>query len=218
MQSPLQQQFAMFTEIISLTGEIIEQQTLIKSKVEQLKLENEDLQMKSQDLQKVLASSQQQLHIETSIPIDLINQLATTVRDLKNEQQNGLDKLLKLLNQTCTKFNRQRELVETKNTSITKSEEAESEIKEETHKVIEVDEAWPKSNSHGSRANSRMSSMSNYVTMLETKEGSDCSPPNTASPASHSETVLTGYKSKENESSLAKINGNVTMAIGKGVE
>merc|ERR1719397_1431890 len=129
MQSPLQQQFAMFTEIISLTGEIIEQQTLIKSKVEQLKLENEDLQTKSQDLQKVLASSQQQLHIETSIPIDLINQLATTVKDLKDEQQNGLDKLLKLLNQTCSKFNRQRELVETKNASITKPEEAESENK-----------------------------------------------------------------------------------------
>ena len=86
MQSTLKHQHKMFTDIINITKEIIEQQIVIKEKTEKLQALNENLQMKSLQLQQVLASSQAQLQEEISIPIELINQLAAAVRQLKDER------------------------------------------------------------------------------------------------------------------------------------
>ena len=102
----------MFTDIINITKEIIEQQIVIKEKTEKLQALNENLQMKSLQLQQVLATSQAQLQEEISIPIELINQLAAAVRQLKDEQQEKFSQLLLSLGEAHGQFEKQEHFLE----------------------------------------------------------------------------------------------------------
>ena len=102
----------MFTDIINITNEIIEQQNVIKEKTEKLQALNENLQMKSLQLQQVLATSQAQLQEEISIPIELINQLAAAVRKLKEEQQEKFSQLLLSLGEAHGQFEKQEHFLE----------------------------------------------------------------------------------------------------------
>ena len=104
MQSMLEHQHNMFTEIINITKEIIEQQIVIKERTESLQTLNKSLQVKSLQLQQVLATSQAQLQAEISIPIELINQLAGAVRQLKDEQQERFGQLLLSLGEAHEQF------------------------------------------------------------------------------------------------------------------
>ena len=112
MQSTLKHQHKMFTDIINITKEIIEQQIVIKEKTEKLQALNENLQMKSLQLQQVLATSQAQLQEEISIPIELINQLAAAVRQLKDEQQEKFSQLLLSLGEAHGQFEKQEHILE----------------------------------------------------------------------------------------------------------
>ena len=70
-----------------MTLDIIEKQISIKETAEKLKSENEQLQLKSRELQTILATSQKQLQLETSIPILMINKLVEEVNHIKVKER-----------------------------------------------------------------------------------------------------------------------------------
>ena len=108
MQGSLEIQYKIFTEMICITDEIIEQQMGIRKATENLLDKNNLLQMKSGELNKVLETSQKQLQTMTTIPIDLINELASTVRQMKEDQQEKFEELLKSLEEVHKKTGKQK--------------------------------------------------------------------------------------------------------------
>ena len=102
----------MFTDIINITQDIITNQNVIKEETESLQDLNKSLQIKSLELKQVLASSQAQLQTDISIPIDLINQLAAAVRQLKEEQQKRFSHLLNSLSEAHDQFEQQELILE----------------------------------------------------------------------------------------------------------
>ena len=198
MQSMLKHQHKMFTDIINITKEIIEQQILIKNRTESLQAENVELQVKSQELQQVLATSQEQLQIETTIPIELINQLASVVKHMKEEQQARFTQLLLSLEEAHGQFEKQEHILEENIVENCNNKEK----KEQSNGV----EAWAKNNGSISRADSGTSSLSNHLTILDTRDENGIESPNSDDPASQSE-VITGKESvAENDDTATKEN------------
>ena len=111
MQSSLEDQHKMLKEIISITNNIIEDQQSIKDIAENLKHETQQLHTKHQELQEVLQRSQQQLSIQTPIPIEQINLLAKEVNEKKAEQEQQWQSLQRLLDQVHLKCNQQRSIL-----------------------------------------------------------------------------------------------------------
>ena len=112
LQSPLEQQYSMLTDLVRAADDIIGQQTEIKLKTERLKLKNEELQTKSRELQEVLKTSQQQLLSDTTIPIELINQLALVVRNMKESHHSDFQDLIGLLSNVQQQFEKQQAVFE----------------------------------------------------------------------------------------------------------
>ena len=76
-----------------------------------MKNKNADLQSKSRELQTVLKASQEQLLSDTTIPLELINQLASVVRDMKNTHQVDLKNLLNKFQEAQEQFEKQQTLI-----------------------------------------------------------------------------------------------------------
>ena len=112
LQSPLELQFRMFTDLVTVADEIISQQSEIKVRTERMKLKNEELQTKSRELQEVLKTSQQQLLSDTSIPIELINQLAGVVRNMKESHHSEFQDLIGLFSNVQKQFEKQQKFFE----------------------------------------------------------------------------------------------------------
>ena len=205
MQSMLEHQHNMFTEIINITKEIIEQQIVIKERTESLQTLNKSLQVKSLQLQQVLATSQAQLQAEISIPIELINQLAGAVRQLKDEQQERFGQLLLSLGEAHEQFEKQEHILEE---NI--QENGKNEVKKEHCNGIE---AWSKSNGSISRADSANSTLSNHLTILEIQDANGTDSPNNEDPASQSEEII---KNADDEvKGKNKVDGFVDEGKGK---
>ena len=189
--SPLEQQYVMFNDLIRVADEIIEQQTEIKQKTERMKLKNEELQTKSRELQEVLKSSQQQLLSDTSIPIELINQLALVVRTMKESHKAEFQELIALFNNVQSQFERQQKVFESSVKENGSDSERKEKIEEETlksdqekcEKVVSTEVsktgAWRQ---HEARQKSS-------VTILHVKEEAKPCSSSADSPASHSEVV-----------------------------
>ena len=173
MQSLLEHQHKMLSDIINITKEIIKQQIVIKERTESLQIGTAELDVASKKLQQVLATSQEQLHVETSIPIELINQLATGVRLMKDSQLEGFKQLLLYLEFAHGQFETQGYIIEEKieDTSRTK------ENKNQSNGI----EAWTRTRTtdYGltSRADSSTSTLSNHLTILDTCDDNEIEAP-----------------------------------------
>ena len=194
--------------LCSIADEIIESQNAIKVKTEELKIKNAELQSKSKELQNVLKTSQEQLLTDTSIPLDLINQLATMVKDMKSAYQNDLNNLLNKFNDVHDQFVKQQELLvhqsknsdnsdKDKDKSSTINVQEKSEVPKICDKKItttgreDVNNAWKKETKD-----------MKPLTVLKEKEETDPDVPSTDSPASQSEVVTAAF--------LAQLTKNVT--------
>ena len=190
--SPLEQQYVMFNDLIRVADEIIEQQTEIKQKTERMKLKNEELQTKSRELQAVLKSSQQQLLSDTSIPIELINQLALVVRTMKESHNAEFQELIALFNNVQSQFERQQKVFESSvKENGSEISERKEKIEEETlksdqekcEKVVSTEVsktgAWRQQEAR----------QKSSVTILHVKEEAKSCSSSADSPASHSEVV-----------------------------
>lgn len=189
--SPLEQQYVMFNDLIRVADEIIEQQTEIKQKTERMKLKNEELQTKSRELQEVLKSSQQQLLSDTSIPIELINQLALVVRTMKESHKAEFQELIALFNNVQSQFERQQKVFESSVKENGSETERKEKIEEETlksdqekcEKVVSTEVsktgAWRQQEAR----------QKSSVTILHVKEEAKSCSSSADSPASHSEVV-----------------------------
>ena len=187
----LENQNNMFEDIINITQEIIEQQTVIKERTKSLQSLNQNLQVKSLQLQQVLATSQAQLHAEISIPIELINQLAAAVRQLKDEQQERFGQLLLSLGEAHGQFEKQEHILE----DNTKETEKKDDKKDHCSGV----EAWSKSSGYASRADSSTSSLSNHLTIIDIRDANGADSPNCEDPASQSEYIANNVDKNINE-------------------
>ena len=189
LQSPLEQQYSMLTDLIRVADDIINQQTEIKLKTERMKLKNEELQTKSRELQEVLKTSQQQLLSDTSIPIELINQLAGVVRNMKESHQSEFQDLVGLFSNVQKQFEKQQKVFEASVVGE-RPEERREEKKEEMRAENEAGSerqkdcgAWKQSKKEEGKVSSKV------TTILQVSEGAKpCSAP-VDSPASHSEVV-----------------------------
>ena len=179
-----------------------------------MKTQNAELQTKSKELQNVLKTSQEQLLTDTSIPLDLINQLATMVKDMKSAYQNDLNNLLTKFNDVHDQFVKQQELLahQSKNSENEKDRDKGSSMnaseKSEVPKTVdkkspnstgreEVNNAWKKETR-------KYEKETKTLTVLQEKEETECEVPSTDSPASQSEVVTAAF--------LAQLTKNVTPA------
>ena len=186
----LEHQHNMFEEIINITKEIIEQQIVIKERTESLQTLNKTLEGKSMELQAVLATSQAQLQTEISIPIELINQLAGSVKQLKDEQKTRFGQLLLSLGTAHGQFEKQELILE--------QNKKDSEIKDHCHGI----QAWS-----GSRVESVNSDLSDHhLTILDIQEQNGSDSPNNEDPASQSENLA---DKSEEEDIASKIGENM---------
>ena len=197
-------------------------------RTEQLRQKNAELRSRSGELQEVLRSSQAQLLSDTSIPLELINQLAAAVRDLKTAHQADLGTLVERFGEAQDMFERQQRLLQqnsnkqppgfdggpdNKEDPPPDNTEAVTEVKEEknissdnktcsTTDTEDKSKAWNQvpSNKKDERKERQM------VTILEEKEdgGTVTSRPATDSPASQSEVVTAAF--------LASLTKNITPA------
>ena len=189
--SPLEQQYVMFNDLIRVADEIIEQQTEIKQKTERMKLKNEELQTKSRELQEVLKSSQQQLLSDTSIPIELINQLALVVRTMKESHKAEFQELIALFNNVQSQFERQQKVFESSVKENGSDSERKEKIEEETlksdqekcEKVVSTEVSKTGAWRH------QEARQKSSVTILHVKEEAKSCSSSADSPASHSEVV-----------------------------
>ena len=189
--SPLEQQYVMFNDLIRVADEIIEQQTEIKQKTERMKLKNEELQTKSRELQEVLKSSQQQLLSDTSIPIELINQLALVVRTMKESHKAEFQELIALFNNVQSQFERQQKVFESSVKENGSETERKEKIEEETlksdqekcEKVVSTEVSKTGAWRH------QEARQKSSVTILHVKEEAKSCSSSADSPASHSEVV-----------------------------
>ena len=182
MQGSLDIQQRIFSEMICITSEIIEQQQGIKETTESLLDKNKLLQMKSGELNQVLETSQKQLQTMTTIPIELINELANAVKQMKEDQQERLEKLLKLLENVHKKADKQKCLATGK--SSPKTDPSKVAVHTDHGSV-----AWVKPQKSISRSESNSSSESSHLTILDSSATNGSRSPNSDDPASQSEVV-----------------------------
>ena len=104
IETKLEEDNKILEDIIRVTLDIIEKQISIKETAEKLKPENEQLQLKSRELQTILATSQKQLQLETSIPILMINKLVEEVNHIKEDQGKKIQNLILSVEETSNKF------------------------------------------------------------------------------------------------------------------
>ena len=197
-------------------------------RTEQLRQKNAELRSRSGELQEVLRSSQAQLLSDTSIPLELINQLAAAVRDLKTAHQADLGTLVERFGEAQDMFERQQRLLQQNSNKQLQAldggpdnredpppdnTEAATEVKEEknissdgktcsTSDTEDKSKAWnqvPSAKGDGRKERQ-------MVTILEEKEdgGTVTSRPATDSPASQSEVVTAAF--------LASLTKNITPA------
>ena len=213
-----------------IADDIISHQTDIKVRTEQLRQKNAELRSRSGELQEVLRSSQAQLLSDTSIPLELINQLAAAVRDLKTAHQADLGTLVERFGEAQDMFERQQRLLQQNSNKQLQALDGGPDNKEDpppdnTEAVTEVNvieeknvssdgktcsttdiedksKAWDQvpSSKEDGRKERQM------VTILEEKEdgGTATSRPATDSPASQSEVVTAAF--------LASLTKNITPA------
>ena len=185
MQGSLEIQHKIFSEMISITNEIIEQQLGIKETTESLLDKNKLLQMKSGELNQVLETSQRQLQTMTTIPIELINELANAVRRMKEDQQEKFEELLKLLEDVHKKTDKQKYIA----TGSTPAKVAPTKLTGHQEPVCNGVVAWVKPQKSTSRASSHSSTASPHLTILNSCDGKGSDSPHCEDPASQSETV-----------------------------
>ena len=94
--------------------------------------------MKSGELNKVLETSQKQLQTMTTIPIDLINELASTVRQMKEDQQEKFEELLKSLEEVHKKTGKQKCLASRKESRGKQIDEISNGLNGDGSKQIKV--------------------------------------------------------------------------------
>ena len=198
-------------------------------RTEQLRQKNAELRSRSGELQEVLRSSQAQLLSDTSIPLELINQLAAAVRDLKTAHQADLGTLVERFGEAQDMFERQQRLLQQNSNKQLQAldggpdnredpppdnTEAVTEVKEEkkissddktcstTTDTEDKSKAWNQvASTKGDGRKERQ-----MVTILEEKDepGTVTSRPATDSPASQSEVVTAAF--------LASLTKNITPA------
>ena len=172
-----------------------------------MKTQNAELQTKSKELQNVLKTSQEQLLTDTSIPLDLINQLATMVKDMKSAYQNDLNNLLTKFNDVHDQFVKQQELLahQSKNSENEKDRDKGSSMNasEKSEVPKTVDKKSPNSTGR-EEVNNAWKKETKTLTVLQEKEETECEVPSTDSPASQSEVVTAAF--------LAQLTKNVTPA------
>ena len=164
-----------------------------------MKNKNADLQSKSRELQTVLKASQEQLLSDTTIPLELINQLASVVRDMKNTHQVDLKNLLNKFQEAQEQFEKQQTLIiqQSKENSLESSSKLNSGSKENVSNENSVKIA-----TSGTRGNendawkqelddNKNMKPKKVVTILEEKNESVAEGPCTDSPASQSEVGMT---------------------------
>ena len=118
METKLEEDNKMLEDIIRVTTEIIEKQMSIKETAEKLKSENEQLQLKSRELQTILATSQKQLQLETSIPILMINKLVEEVNHIKEDQGVKIQNLILSVDETSNQFGMMKRKVDSHVTPV----------------------------------------------------------------------------------------------------
>ena len=172
-----------------------------------MKTQNAELQTKSKELQNVLKTSQEQLLTDTSIPLDLINQLATMVKDMKSAYQNDLNNLLTKFNDVHDQFVKQQELLahQSKNSENEKDRDKGSSMNasEKSEVPKTVDKKSPNTTGR-EEVNNAWKKETKTLTVLQEKEETECEVPSTDSPASQSEVVTAAF--------LAQLTKNVTPA------
>lgn len=184
LQSPLEQQYSMLTDLIRVADDIISQQTEIKLKTERMKLKNEELQTKSRELQEVLKTSQQQLLSDTSIPIELINQLAGVVRNMKESHQSEFQDLVGLFSNVQKQFEKQQKVFEASVAGERPEERREEREESEAGSERQKDcGAWRQNKKDEGKVSSKV------TTILQVSDGAKPGPAPVDSPASHSEVV-----------------------------
>ena len=192
LQSPLELQYRMFSDLVTVADSIISQQTEIKLKTERMKLKNEELQTKSRELQEVLKSSQEQLLSDTSIPIELINQLALVVRNMKDSHHADFQELIGLFSNVQKQFEKQQKVFEGSLGGA--SPEERGEEKEETPRVESEagssnSGAWKPSKKDCGKVPPQSDSQSNGQVILQVSQDTKPCSASVDSPASHSEVV-----------------------------
>ena len=186
--------------MICITNEIIEQQTGIKETTEGLLDKNKLLQMKSGELNQVLETSQKQLQTMTTIPIELINELADAVKQMKEDQQERFEHLLKSLEEVHKKTDKQKCLAI--GNTATKSEQ--SEVNRHAETAINGVVAWAKPDKPNSRTESSSSTISPHLTILNSCDNNGSASPNSDDPASQSEVIVEKEPSSELSAEKAK--------------
>ena len=180
MQGSLDIQHRIFSEMMCITSEIIEQQQGIKETTESLLDKNKLLQMKSGELNQVLEKSQKQLQTMATIPIELINELANAVKQMKDEQQERLEQLLILLETVHKNADKQKCLATGKSYPRTEPSKITGHA---DHGSV----AWVKPQISLSRSESN--SLSNHLTILDSGDTNGSKSPDSDDPASQSEDI-----------------------------
>lgn len=188
LQSPLEHQYSMLTDLITVADDIISQQTEIKLKTERMKLKNEELQTKSRELQEVLKTSQEQLLSDTSIPIELINQLAVAVRNMKESHQSEFQDLIGLFSNVQRQFEKQQKVFEASVVGE-KPEERREEKEEELRAGSEAGKERNSDSGAFKQTKKDDGKLKSNVTILQVSEGTKPCSASVDSPASHSEVV-----------------------------
>ena len=93
--------------ILGLAKDIIEEQKLIIEITENLQLKSKKLESLQSELQTILSQSQVSLKKSNSIPIDLINTLASDIENMKSEKTQQLENLNYLLKSVNAKTKQQ---------------------------------------------------------------------------------------------------------------
>ena len=187
LQSPLEQQYSMLTDLVRVADDIISQQNEIKLKTERLKLKNEELQTKSRELQEVLKTSQQQLLSDTTIPIELINQLAVVVRNMKESHHSDFQDLIGLFSDAQKQFEKQQKMFEGSVVGDRERPEERREEKEEDRRV--EGETGSSSSGAWNQSKKDKGKVKSQVTILQVSEETKPCSASVDSPASHSEVV-----------------------------
>ena len=158
---------------------------VIKERTENLLDKNKLLQLKSGELHQVLETSQKQLQSQITIPIELINELAEEVKQMKDDQQTRFEKLLKSLEEVHEKFNKQKCLATENMESKIEQNKINGHPEPSCNEVV----AWAKSGSN-TKVDSSSSISSHHLTILDNCDtnGSESLHPN--DPASHSEVIV----------------------------
>ena len=188
--------------MICITSEIIEQQQGIKETTESLLDKNKLLQMKSGELNQVLEKSQKQLQTMATIPIELINELANAVKQMKDDQQERLEQLLKLLENVHKKADKQKCLATGKSSPRTEPSKVTGHA---DHGSV----AWVKPQKSLSRSNS----VATHLTILDSGDTNGSKSPNSDDPASQSEAITENEPPTNQSTEKERIRKETMVAI-----